>query len=101
MIIEFCGIPGGGKSTLAKAYAKSHASSTTLVALDMYKRLPEATYGILFAIRHPQTFFWLCVFVVRYSVRGVVSILFSFDGARMREIPKSDACCVNKNSASR
>ena len=70
MIIEFCGIPGG-KSTLAKAYAERYKDSAVLVTLDMYKRLPEIEYGILFACRHPLSFFWLCAFVLRYHMRGL------------------------------
>ena len=76
MIVEFFGIPGGGKSTLARTYAERYPDSTLLVSLDMRKKFPEVLYGTLFALRHPVVFFWLMIFVMRYHMEGL--FLYSF-----------------------
>lgn len=67
MIIEFCGVPGGGKSTIAKGYSATR-DGVRLVTIDMYARMPEAVYVSLFFIKHPISFFWLFVFVVSHHV---------------------------------
>lgn len=71
MIVEFCGIPGGGKSTLARTYAERYPESTLFVGLEMKKRSPEVLYGALFFLRHPIVSFWLISFVLRYHMRGL------------------------------
>lgn len=71
MIVEFCGIPGGGKSTLARAYAERYPESAYLVHLEMKKRLPEFLYGTLFFLRHPIVFFWIINFVLHHHMRGL------------------------------
>lgn len=71
MIVEFCGVPGGGKSTLSNMYVKKYPQTTELVTIDMYKRLPELVYAGLFTIRHPLSFFWVLLFVVRFHMKGL------------------------------
>ena len=61
----------GGKSTLARVYTERYVDEAVLVVLDMYNRLPEIWYGILFICNHPRSFFWLLMFVFRYHMRGL------------------------------
>lgn len=74
MIIEFCGVPGGGKSTAAAAYQSAHPEAV-LITLDMHRRLPTAFFASLFALRHPLSFISLMRFAYRHHMRGL--LLFS------------------------
>ena len=71
MIVEFCGVPGGGKSTFVREYLRRHSNMITLVDLSMYRRFPEIWYGFLFALFHPASFLWLCLYVLRYHMNGL------------------------------
>ena len=71
MIVEFCGIPGGGKSTLVAAYVARYQKESITVSLDMYHVVPELWYAFVFFIRHPVAFFFLFQFVLRHHVRGL------------------------------
>lgn len=70
MIVEFCGIPGGGKSTLAEAYVRA-TTSATLVSVTMYSRLTEAWYAGLFFMRHPVAGVASSLFAIRHAPRGL------------------------------
>lgn len=72
MIIELCGVPGGGKSTLAKAYVERYPHEAGIVALDMYIRWPTFLYGLLFVMRHPIASTYFFMFVFRHHVPGLL-----------------------------
>jgi|CXWL01.1.fsa_nt_gi hypothetical protein len=71
MIVEFCGIPGGGKSTLSRSYVQEHKESAVLVTLDMYKRFPTLLLVGLFLILHPYSFLSLLQFVTKHHTPGL------------------------------
>jgi len=70
MVIEFCGVPGGGKSTLFRAYQSAHPE-TKAVALDMYNKAPTAWYAGLYLLFHPVSFFSLTIYVKRHHAPGL------------------------------
>ncbi|HEV7449288.1 MAG TPA: hypothetical protein VGP13_01985 [Candidatus Paceibacterota bacterium] len=70
MIIEFCGVPGGGKSTAVAAYLSAHPEAL-LITVDMRRRLPEAWYALIFTLRHPVSFISLVAFVARHHMSGL------------------------------
>ncbi|MES2995139.1 MAG: hypothetical protein V4681_03855 [Patescibacteria group bacterium] len=71
MVVEFCGVPGGGKSTHIREYNERYPGEVSLVTIDMYRRLPELSYATGFALSHPISFSWLCLFVARNHMRGL------------------------------
>lgn len=70
MVIEFCGVPGGGKSTLARAFSAQHPEAA-LIALDMYNKAPTAWYAGLYLLFHPVSFFSLIGYVKRHHAPGL------------------------------
>lgn len=52
MIVEFCGVPGGGKSTLARVFTQQYPD-VELVTLDTLRRLPELWHSLRFTLKHP------------------------------------------------
>lgn len=70
--IEFCGIPGGGKSTLIREYIQQHQGQASAVTIDMYRRIPELYYGFLFAIQQPILFIQMMYFASKYHMKGLL-----------------------------
>lgn len=69
MVIELAGVPGGGKSTLSRAYAAARGKDA-VVTLPM--RRGAAISGFLrYAIGHPVHAFWLVAFAVRHHAPGL------------------------------
>lgn len=71
MVVEFCGIPGGGKSTLYRAYLERYSDDAVGVQLDMHSRLSEIALLCAYVLRHPLSFLWVCIFAVRFHMRGL------------------------------
>lgn len=62
MVIEFYGLPGIGKTTIAKQLAAS--AGYKIVAINSRREL--VWYNILFLIKHPVRFFVLFYYLIRY-----------------------------------
>mgnify|MGYP001551206955 CR=1 FL=1 len=67
VIIEFAGVPGGGKTTSARSFVARRSDSSVLITLDMRARLPEAAAALSFALAHPRAFFALSRFTFVHS----------------------------------
>jgi hypothetical protein len=71
MIIEFCGVPGGGKSSLFRSYTNTYRNSVVALSLSMYNRFPTVWYAGIFMLLHPRSFVALALYVRRTSARGL------------------------------
>lgn len=71
MIVEFCGVPGGGKSTTVRMYREKYPQTVEYITINMYKRIPEFFHASMFALLHPISFFWILLFIVRFHMKGV------------------------------
>lgn len=72
MVIELAGVPGGGKTTVARAYEALDPEGPRTVTVSMTNRFSEAGYASLFLIRHPVAFARLVLFTVRYRAPGLL-----------------------------
>lgn len=71
LIVELCGVAGGGKSVLVGAYVAEFPEESELATLPMERKVPTVFYSFLYLIRHPISFWWVCMYIISYHVRGL------------------------------